>query len=177
MKSLSGAKSTRLYKQCFICREWSWDVCRSLGPPSRNPGRVDGVELCLHHGAHLDLYDAEILGFDLGLELLEDGSSALFEDLDRLAVSSLVLLALVDFGQALTEVVHELAHVGAEDTPHSGRQLNCRRLIRALEVVKEITDFGESLAGKLMLFDALTMRSRIIKLPNDPNCPSCGKEE
>ena len=46
--------------------------------------------------------------------------------------------------------------------------------IQALEVLKEILDIGESLAGKIMLFDAFTMKSRLIKLPKDPNCKTCG---
>ncbi|GHF12779.1 molybdopterin biosynthesis protein [Kordiimonas sediminis] len=47
--------------------------------------------------------------------------------------------------------------------------------MQALEVVKEITGAGDSLAGKFLIFDALSMRSRLIKLPKDPACPSCGK--
>ena len=45
--------------------------------------------------------------------------------------------------------------------------------LQALEVLKEITGVGDSLAGRLMLFDALTMTSRTIDLPRDPACPCC----
>jgi adenylyltransferase/sulfurtransferase len=45
--------------------------------------------------------------------------------------------------------------------------------LQALEVLKEITDVGDSLAGKLLLVDALSMQVRRIGLPQDPNCPSC----
>ncbi len=44
----------------------------------------------------------------------------------------------------------------------------------ALEVIREITGFGESLAGRLLLYDALGARMRTIKLPKDPACPGCG---
>jgi adenylyltransferase/sulfurtransferase len=46
--------------------------------------------------------------------------------------------------------------------------------MQALEVLKEILNVGDSLAGKIMLFDALTMKSRLIGLPKDPNCRTCG---
>jgi adenylyltransferase/sulfurtransferase len=44
----------------------------------------------------------------------------------------------------------------------------------ALEAVKEIARFGESLAGKLVLFDGLSATSRKVKLRRDPACPCCG---
>jgi len=44
----------------------------------------------------------------------------------------------------------------------------------ALEAIKELTGAGESLAGKLWLFDGLTGDSRMIGLSADPACPVCG---
>jgi molybdopterin-synthase adenylyltransferase len=44
----------------------------------------------------------------------------------------------------------------------------------ALEAAKHITGTGETLAGRLWLFDGLTMDSRTIALPRDPACPVCG---
>lgn len=46
--------------------------------------------------------------------------------------------------------------------------------LQAVEILKEILSLGESLAGKLMLYDALEGRSRTLKLPKDPGCPACG---
>jgi adenylyltransferase/sulfurtransferase len=43
----------------------------------------------------------------------------------------------------------------------------------ALEVVREITGFGESLAGRLLLYDALGARLRTVRLPKDPACSAC----
>jgi adenylyltransferase/sulfurtransferase len=40
----------------------------------------------------------------------------------------------------------------------------------ALEVIREITGFGESLAGRLLLYDAMAARMRTVKLPKDPAC-------
>ena len=46
---------------------------------------------------------------------------------------------------------------------------------QALEVIREIVGFGDSLAGKLMLFDGLAARTRVITLPRDPRCALCGE--
>jgi molybdopterin-synthase adenylyltransferase len=45
--------------------------------------------------------------------------------------------------------------------------------LAALETVKLITGAGEPLRGQLMIFDGLTMQSRVIKLSVDPDCPVC----
>jgi molybdopterin-synthase adenylyltransferase len=47
--------------------------------------------------------------------------------------------------------------------------------LMALEAVKHITDAGEGLAGRLMLFDGLMADSRFIKAARKPDCPVCGK--
>jgi molybdopterin-synthase adenylyltransferase len=44
---------------------------------------------------------------------------------------------------------------------------------QALEVIKEITQFAPSSAGKIALFEGLDLRARTIKLPKDPRCPHC----
>jgi len=45
--------------------------------------------------------------------------------------------------------------------------------IQAIETIKVLTGIGETLAGKLMLIDALVMETRVIKLPRDSDCPVC----
>lgn len=47
--------------------------------------------------------------------------------------------------------------------------------LQAMEVIKEITGVGESMAGRLMIYDALTASSRIIRVPPDPHCALCGE--
>lgn len=47
-------------------------------------------------------------------------------------------------------------------------------VIQATEAVKLITGIGEPLIGRLMLYDALEMRFRELKLRKDPDCPVCG---
>ena len=46
--------------------------------------------------------------------------------------------------------------------------------LQALEVIREITGFAPTLAGRMLLFDALGMRMRTIVLAKDPACPACG---
>ncbi len=47
-------------------------------------------------------------------------------------------------------------------------------LIQATETVKLILGIGESLVGRLLLYDALGMRFRELKLRKNPECPICG---
>lgn len=47
----------------------------------------------------------------------------------------------------------------------------------ALETLKEIVGFGDSLAGRLIVYDGLGATMRNIALPRDPDCPSCGALE
>jgi adenylyltransferase/sulfurtransferase len=48
-------------------------------------------------------------------------------------------------------------------------------LIQATETVKLILGIGEPLVGRLMLFDALKMSFRELRLRKDPKCPICGE--
>ena len=46
--------------------------------------------------------------------------------------------------------------------------------LQALEAIKLIIGKGESLSGRLVLFDALAMKFRELKLKKNANCPVCG---
>lgn len=46
--------------------------------------------------------------------------------------------------------------------------------IQTTEAIKVITGIGEPLIGSLMIYDALEMSYRKIKVRKDPNCPLCG---
>ncbi len=46
--------------------------------------------------------------------------------------------------------------------------------LQAMEVIKELTGVGESMAGRLMIYDALSAESRIIRVPPAPHCALCG---
>jgi molybdopterin/thiamine biosynthesis adenylyltransferase len=45
----------------------------------------------------------------------------------------------------------------------------------ALEAIKLITGAGNTLAGRLWIYDGLTAEGRTATLTRDPNCPICGK--
>jgi adenylyltransferase/sulfurtransferase len=47
--------------------------------------------------------------------------------------------------------------------------------LQALEVLKEIAGIGQGLAGRLLVYEALTARFRTITVPRDPGCPLHGK--
>jgi sulfur-carrier protein adenylyltransferase/sulfurtransferase len=47
--------------------------------------------------------------------------------------------------------------------------------IQAAETLKLIIGKGQSLVGRLLLFDALAMRFRELKLRKNPDCPVCGE--
>jgi len=46
--------------------------------------------------------------------------------------------------------------------------------IQATEAIKLIIGVGEPLIGRFLIFDALRMRFRELKLRKDPDCPVCG---
>jgi adenylyltransferase/sulfurtransferase len=48
--------------------------------------------------------------------------------------------------------------------------------LQATEVLKEIMGIGETLAGRLLIWDALAMRFRTVRLPRDPACALCGAQ-
>ena len=49
-------------------------------------------------------------------------------------------------------------------------------MIQATEAIKLLIGMGEPLIGRLLTYDALTMRFREVKLRRDPKCPLCGEQ-
>ncbi len=47
--------------------------------------------------------------------------------------------------------------------------------VQVNEAIKVITGIGEPLVGRLMIYDALEMKYRDVKVRKDPECPLCGK--
>jgi len=47
--------------------------------------------------------------------------------------------------------------------------------IQVTEAIKVITGIGDPLVGRLMIYDALDMTYRSVKVRKDPECPVCGK--
>lgn len=49
-------------------------------------------------------------------------------------------------------------------------------LMQANEVIKWICGIGETLLGRLLIFDALSARWREVRIKKDPQCPLCGNQ-
>lgn len=49
--------------------------------------------------------------------------------------------------------------------------------MQALEVIKLLTHFGAVKTGRLLMFDAMTLQFREMKLPKNPRCEVCGKPD
>ena len=49
--------------------------------------------------------------------------------------------------------------------------------IQATEAIKILLGLGDTLVGKLLLFDAMTMTFRSLEIRRDPECPACGTRE
>ena len=47
-------------------------------------------------------------------------------------------------------------------------------MIQATEAVKLVLGIGEPLIGRLLMYDALAMEFRELRLAKDPHCPMCG---
>jgi adenylyltransferase/sulfurtransferase len=47
-------------------------------------------------------------------------------------------------------------------------------ILQASEAIKEILGIGETIADKLVIYDALEMKFRKVGRPKDPACPLCG---
>lgn len=49
-------------------------------------------------------------------------------------------------------------------------------LVQATEAIKHILNIGSPLNGRLLLYDALSMEFREVKIKKDPSCPVCGEK-
>jgi len=48
--------------------------------------------------------------------------------------------------------------------------------IQATEAIKLILGIGETLVGRLLVYDAMRMTFRELRVPKDPDCPVCGRK-
>ena len=49
--------------------------------------------------------------------------------------------------------------------------------MQATEAIKLLVGIGESLAGRVILVDALGMEIHTMRLPKNPRCPVCGNPD
>lgn len=76
--------------------------------------------------------------------------------------------------RCLVGAAADRAQDSCADTGVIGALTGIMGSLQALEVIREIVGFGDSLAGRLLLYDALSARMRTLALPKDPGCPGCG---
>ena len=48
--------------------------------------------------------------------------------------------------------------------------------LQATEVIKEVLGIGDGMAGRLLVYDALTATMRHVKINPDPACPLCSSQ-
>lgn len=46
--------------------------------------------------------------------------------------------------------------------------------LQAMETIRLLSEYGDSVAGKLLMYDAMTLQFRTLKLAKDPCCEVCG---
>lgn len=156
-----------------------------------NPGtRIEPHTLRLSAENALDL----IAGYDI----VADGSDNfatrfLVNDACYFAGRTLVSAAVTEFdGQLATFKAHDkTAHFPCyrclyPEPPPPGTAPSCSETgvlgaaagvmgtLQALEVLKEIMGIGESMAGHLLIYDALAARFRNVAVKPDPACSLCG---
>jgi len=149
----------------------------------------------VEHGLRLDAANADsVVG---GYDIVADGSDNfetrfLINDTCYRLKKILVTAAILRFDGQLSTFK---AHLGAPhpcyrcvfpEPPPPGRVPACSEAgvlgalggvmgsLQSLEVVKEILDLGDSLSGRLMLYDALRGDFRTVRLRRDPLCRTCG---
>jgi molybdopterin-synthase adenylyltransferase len=132
-----------------------------------------------------------------GYDVVADGSDNfatrfLVNDACFFAKTTLVSAAVTEFdGQLATFKAHDGAHPCYRcifpEPPPPGTAPSCSETgvlgaaagvmgtLQALEVLKEITDVGTSLAGHLLIYDALSTNFRKVRVKRDPECPLCGE--
>lgn len=132
-----------------------------------------------------------------GYDIVADGSDNfatrfLINDACFFAKKTLVSAAVTEFdGQLSTYKAHQADcpcyRCLFPTPPPAGTVPNCSETgvlgaaagvmgtLQALEVIKEITGAGESMAGRLLIYEALTTRFRTVTFKKDPGCALCGK--
>jgi molybdopterin/thiamine biosynthesis adenylyltransferase len=157
-----------------------------------NPGTA--VEL---HPVRFDANNA--LDLIARYDIVADGSDNfatrfLLNDACYFAGRTLVSAAVTEFdGQLATYKAHAGAGLPCyrclfPEPPPPGTAPSCSEAgilgaaagvmgtLQALEVLKEILGLGDSLAGKLLIYDALATRFRTVTVRADPACRLCGPD-
>jgi molybdopterin/thiamine biosynthesis adenylyltransferase len=152
-----------------------------------------GVEIDVHHTR---LTHANAMALIAGYDIIADGSDNfatrfLLNDACFFARKPLVSAAVTEFeGQLATYKGYEPGLPcyrclfpapppagtvpSCSDTGVLGAAAGVMGSLQALEVLKEAAGLGTGLAGKILIYKALTAEFHTARFPADPACPLCG---
>jgi len=155
----------------------------------------------LNPGVRIDMHpvrltSANVMALIAGYDIIADGSDNfatrfLLNDACFFARKPLVSAAVTEFeGQLATYNAHEPGlpcyRCLFPAPPPAGTVPSCSETgvlgaaagvmgsLQALEVLKEAAGLGTGLAGKILVYKALTAEFHTAHLPRDPACPLCG---
>ena len=160
--------------------------------------RINGDVTIIEHRLRLDA--ANVMDLIGGYDLVCDGTDNfdaryLLNDACYRAGKTLVSAAILQFDGQLSVFK---AHQGAPhpcyrcifpEAPPADLAPNCADAgvlgalagvmgsLQAVERVKELLGIGQSLSGRLLLYDALETTFRTITVPRDPDCALCGSHK
>ena len=185
--SLSNLQRQILFRTADVGRakvEAGADALKALNP---------GVQIDVHHTR---LTHANAMALIAGYDIIADGSDNfatrfLLNDACFFARKPLVSAAVTEFeGQLATYKAWEPGlpcyRCLFPAPPPEGTVPNCSETgvlgaaagvmgsLQALEVLKEVAGLGTGLAGKILIYKALTAEFHTARLPADPGCPLCG---
>lgn len=170
----------------------------TVGKPKVESGRrtLEAINPEITVNAHHQLVEADnILPLINGYDIVLDGSDNfttrfMVNDACFFGKKTLVSASMFRFEGQLTTIK---PHAGYPcyrclypEPPPAGMVPSCQEagvlgvlagtmgILQASEAIKEILGIGETLADKLLIYDALEMKFRRVGRPKDPACPLCG---
>jgi adenylyltransferase/sulfurtransferase len=189
--SLSNLQRQIVHRSADVGRpktESAADTIKAVNP---------GIAVIMHCTRLAASNALELIG---GYDIVADGSDNfatrfLVNDACFLAKRTLVFAAVTEFdGQLATFKAHDRSGPypcyrclfpappppgtapSCSETGVLGAAAGVMGTLQALEVIKEVAGVGESLAGHLLIYDALAANFRKVRLSPDPACALCGSE-
>ena len=164
-----------------------WNPDGKLLPPSIRMSRVKTYQ---HH-----VSADNIMGLLPDYDIILDGSDNfstrfMVNDACYFAKKTLISGSIFRFEGQLTTIKPHQGYPCYRclypEPPPAGLVPNCQEagvlgvlagtigVLQASEAIKEILGIGETMADRLLIYDALEMKFRRVSRPKDPDCPLCG---
>ncbi|MBX3304886.1 MAG: molybdopterin-synthase adenylyltransferase MoeB [Nitrospira sp.] len=170
----------------------------TLGKPKVESGKqtLSAINPEITVNAHHQLVDADnitplISQYDIVLDGSDNFTTRfLVNDACFFAKKTLISASMFRFEGQLTAIKPHQGYPCYRclypEPPPAGLVPNCQEagvlgvlagtmgILQASEAIKEILGIGETIADKLVIYDALDMKFRKVSRPKDPACPLCG---